>query len=378
MLFIGNDPYLSLSDTEEKKDILFSKFRKGEVRILMGSTAKLGTGTNVQDLLVAEHDLDIPWRPSDVEQRCGRIRRQGNSNDIVKIFRYIVEGSFDAYSWQIIENKQKFISQIMTNKTVARSMEDIDETVLSYAEIKALATGNPLIKQKMETDLELSRLQTLYSKYNQSHYNIESDIAINYPKKLSILNSKLDNSIKDINIYSENHKISFNMVLRSIEFTDKTQARATLLELSNKVGHKDGKDYKIGNYQGFDLILRSKCMGFNELIIRGNMDYRVELNSSYTGTINKIDEQLNNIESNIFEIKNQISDIEKAIEDSKIELKKTFPQKEELERLIKRQSQLDSILDLGKSNETNGMEEIEEEISKEKKFIEEQEEEVEL
>ena len=174
------------ANTDQKKAELFAKVRSGQVRFLIGSTSKMGAGTNVQDRLIALHHLDVPWRPSDIEQQEGRILRQGNRNRKVKIFRYVTEGTFDAYSWQLIENKQKFISQIMTSKSPVRSCEDVDESALSYAEVKALATGNPYIKEKMDLDIQVSRLRLLKANYTSQKYRMEDNIVQHYPRQIVI------------------------------------------------------------------------------------------------------------------------------------------------------------------------------------------------
>ena len=192
------------ANTDQKKAELFAKVRSGQVRFLIGSTSKMGAGTNVQDRLIALHHLDVPWRPSDIEQQEGRILRQGNRNRKVKIFRYVTEGTFDAYSWQLIENKQKFISQIMTSKSPVRSCEDVDESALSYAEVKALATGNPYIKEKMDLDIQVSRLRLLKANYTSQKYRMEDNIVQHYPRQIVMVKELIEKLEQDIALYEQN------------------------------------------------------------------------------------------------------------------------------------------------------------------------------
>ena len=229
--------YIHTANTEQKKKELFAKVRGGEVRILMGSTAKMGAGTNVQQRLVALHHLDVPWRPSDIEQREGRILRQGNENKEVYVFRYVTEGTFDAYSWQLIENKQKFIGQIMTSKSPARSCNDMDEAALSYAEVKALAAGNPLIKEKMDLDVQLTRLKTLKAAHDSQRYELENKIAIGFPAEIRKCKEQIENAtvdaatVKEHSVVDADGKDVFSIQLEKEVYYEKEPAGKALLGL---------------------------------------------------------------------------------------------------------------------------------------------------
>ena len=246
------------ANTETKKAELFSKVKAGQVRFLLGSTAKMGAGTNVQDRLIALHHLDVGWKPSDLEQREGRIIRQGNHNKKVKIFRYVTESTFDSYMWQLIENKQKFISQIMTSKAPVRSCEDVDEAALSYAEVKALATGNPAVKEKMSLDVEVAKLKLLKANHLNNVYRMEADISRNLPQKIAKLTEIIEGYREDIAHY-EAHKITdpeaFEMEIGGKIFTEKKEAGAALLAVCKQIQSvNEAKD--VGNYQGFHMMAR--------------------------------------------------------------------------------------------------------------------------
>ena len=222
------------ANTDQKKAELFAKVRSGQVRFLIGSTSKMGAGTNVQDRLIALHHLDVPWRPSDIEQQEGRILRQGNRNRKVKIFRYVTEGTFDAYSWQLIENKQKFISQIMTSKSPVRSCEDVDESALSYAEVKALATGNPYIKEKMDLDIQVSRLRLLKANYTSQKYRMEDNIVQHYPRQIVMVKELIEKLEQDIALYEQNaatSKDKFHMQVGSGVYDTRKDAGNAIIKI---------------------------------------------------------------------------------------------------------------------------------------------------
>ena len=227
--------FIHTANTETRKAELFAKVRSGQVRFLLGSTAKMGAGTNVQDLLIAEHHLDVPWRPSDIEQREGRIVRQGNKNKSVKILRYVTEGTFDSYSWQLIENKQKFIGQIMTSKSPVRSCEDIDETALSYAEVKALATGNPYIKEKMDLDIQVSKLKLLKANHTSQKYRMEDNIAIHYPMQIALMKERIAGYQTDIHTYEQRKPADKDLKTKPVE---KESLKAKLKEKKAEIGKK--------------------------------------------------------------------------------------------------------------------------------------------
>ena len=246
--------FIHEANSDKQKDELFAKVRSGEVRVLMGSTQKMGAGTNVQNKLIALHDLDVPWRPSDLEQRAGRIVRQGNENKEVNIFRYVTENTFDSYLWQTIENKQKFISQIMTSKTPVRVAEDVDESSLSYAEIKALATGNPLIKEKMDLDNEVTKLKMLEANYKSNQYRLEDKILKSYPNEIARLENLIDNIKQDLAVVEPKalgEEKFTSLTLDNHRYTDKKDAGEALLESVKSVGIRDSK--VIGKYRNFDL-----------------------------------------------------------------------------------------------------------------------------
>ncbi len=230
--------FIHEANTELRKAELFGKVRSGQVRFLLGSTQKMGAGTNVQDRLIALHHLDVPWRPSDIEQQEGRILRQGNMNDKVKIFRYVTEGTFDSYSWQLIENKQKFIGQIMTSKSPVRSCEDVDEAALSYAEVKALATGNPYIKEKMDLDIQVSKLKLMKANHTSQKYRLEDNIAKHYPQQIAVLKERIEGMQADIATAKANlpaDKEQFTMKVGNKVYTDKKEAGTALVEMCKEM-----------------------------------------------------------------------------------------------------------------------------------------------
>ncbi len=243
------------ANTELRKAELFAKVRSGQVRFLLGSTAKMGAGTNVQDRLIALHHLDVPWRPSDIEQQEGRILRQGNQNDKVKIFRYVTEGTFDSYSWQLIENKQKFIGQIMTSKSPVRSCEDVDEAALSYAEVKALATGNPYIKEKMDLDIQVSKLKLMKANHTSQKYRLEDNITQHYPHQIAIFKERIEGFTADMEKYAKNKpedKEQFFMQVGGKPYTDKKEAGTAIIAMCKEIkGINASAD--VGEYLGFKL-----------------------------------------------------------------------------------------------------------------------------
>lgn len=255
------------ANTEIRKAELFAKVRSGQVRFLLGSTQKMGAGTNVQDRLVALHHLDCPWRPSDIEQREGRIIRQGNQNDHVDIFRYVTEGTFDAYSWQLIENKQKFISQIMTSKSAVRSCEDIDEAVLSYAEVKALATGNPYIKEKMDLDIQVSKLKLLKANHTSQIYRLQDDISVKFPAMIQNRKERIEGYEEDIAHYISVKPVGEDafagMTINGQVFDEKKEAGTALIETCRNLKNPN-ETSQIGTYLGFSMGVHfdSFCKAF--------------------------------------------------------------------------------------------------------------------
>ena len=343
-------------NTEAKKAELFAKVRAGQVRILMGSTPKLGAGTNVQDRLIALHHLDCPWKPSDLEQQEGRILRQGNQNDKVKIFRYVTENTFDAYMWQILENKQKFISQIMTSKSPVRACEDVDDTALSYAEIKALATGNPYIKEKMDLDVQVSKLKLLKANHTSQIYRLESDIAKNFPVQISALKERIagmqvdSQVVKSVDLQDND---TFAMTVGNVLYEDKKEAGEALIAAC--AGLKTvSTGGKVGEYHGFTLSA-SYNMFSNafELTIKGKCSYKLEIGKDPIGNIQRIHNTLSSIDRKLTESEQKLETVQQQLATAQEEVKKPFPKEAELNEKIERLSELNALLNMDeKGNET--------------------------
>lgn len=343
-------------NTEAKKAELFAKVRAGQVRILMGSTPKLGAGTNVQDRLIALHHLDCPWKPSDLEQQEGRILRQGNQNDKVKIFRYVTENTFDAYMWQILENKQKFISQIMTSKSPVRACEDVDDTALSYAEIKALATGNPYIKEKMDLDVQVSKLKLLKANHTSQIYRLESDIAKNFPVQISALKEwiagmQVDSQVvKSVDLQDND---TFAMTVGNVLYEDKKEAGEALIAAC--AGLKTvSTGGKVGEYHGFTLSA-SYNMFSNafELTVKGKCSYKLEIGKDPVGNMQRIHNTLSSIDRKLTESEQKLETVQQQLATAQEEVKKPFPKEAELNEKMERLSELNALLNMDeKGNET--------------------------
>ena len=343
-------------NTETKKADLFAKVRAGQVRILMGSTPKLGAGTNVQDRLIALHHLDCPWKPSDLEQQEGRILRQGNQNDKVKIFRYVTENTFDAYMWQILENKQKFISQIMTSKSPVRACEDVDDTALSYAEIKALATGNPYIKEKMDLDVQVSKLKLLKANHTSQIYRLESDIAKNFPVQISALKERIagmqidSQVVKSVDLQDND---TFAMTVGNVLYEDKKEAGEALIAACAglKAVSTGGK---VGEYHGFTLSA-SYNMFSNafELTIKGKCSYKLEIGKDPVGNMQRIHNTLSSIDRKLTESEQKLETVQQQLATAQEEVEKPFPKEAELNEKMERLSELNALLNMDeKGNET--------------------------
>ena len=343
-------------NTEAKKAELFAKVRAGQVRILMGSTPKLGAGTNVQDRLIALHHLDCPWKPSDLEQQEGRILRQGNQNDKVKIFRYVTENTFDAYMWQILENKQKFISQIMTSKSPVRACEDVDDTALSYAEIKALATGNPHIKEKMDLDVQVSKLKLLKANHTSQIYRLESDIAKNFPVQISALKERIagmqidSQVVKSVDLQDND---TFAMTVGNVLYEDKKEAGEALIAAC--AGLKTvSTGGKVGEYHGFTLSA-SYNMFSNafELTVKGKCSYKLEIGKDPVGNMQRIHNTLSSIDRKLTESEQKLETVQQQLATAQEEVKKPFPKEAELNEKMERLSELNALLNMDeKGNET--------------------------
>ncbi|MEG1482909.1 MAG: pentapeptide repeat-containing protein [Cetobacterium sp.] len=330
---------------ETQRERIFSDMRSGNKRIIVGSTPKMGTGTNIQDRLVSLHHVDCPYRPSDIEQREGRILRQGNMNDKVKIYRYVTKNTFDSYLWQIVEQKQKFISQIMTSKSIVRNCNDTDETVLSFAEVKALATGNPLIKEKMDVDNDVSRLRVLKGSYDNKRYTMQDNFTFKYPKLISEAENKRDCIMKDIETRNTNKRNEFSVYINGNIFTEREAAGIMIKSLFGK--NTLDNDIHIGNIQGFDLLLK-KTNYYEDryVILKGNVSYSIELGSSELGNIIKIENVLSGLEKRLSKIDHEIEEHNRNLEQSKIEYEKPFLYDSELKEKLNRQIDLNSLLDL--------------------------------
>lgn len=346
--------FIHTADTDVKKMALFSKVRSGSVRVLIGSTPKMGAGTNVQDKLIALHHLDVPWRPSDIEQQEGRILRQGNENPEVKIFRYITEQTFDSYSWQLIENKQKFIGQIMTSKLPGRSCEDVDEQALSYAEVKALATGNPLIKEKMDLDVKVTKLKLIKANFVSQRYRLEDNILKAYPRAIGIQTEQKNALIEDQKLFESKRpsKDHFEMTIGSIFHTEKKEAGTAILEVIKKL--KDDKTRLIGQYAGFKMA--AKYVGFDgvDLYLKNQATHTVRLGTDPLGNITRIGHVLESIPDQIKKCEMNIQDTMERLENARDEVKKPFPQEQELNDYLLRLNELNTILSVEQSEHSQG------------------------
>lgn len=345
--------YIHHANTDTRKAELFSKVRSGQVRFLFGSTAKMGAGTNVQDRLIALHHLDVPWKPSDIEQQEGRILRQGNQNEKVQIFRYVTEGTFDSYMWQLLENKQKFVGQIMTSKSPVRSCEDVDEAVLSFAEIKALATGNPYIKEKMELDIEVAKLKVLKANHNANRYRLENQIVHDYPLKISnekVRIQQLQEDLKCYQSYQMKNQDRFEMIIENVTFDDKELAGKAIRTAAKKE-NRLGESVEIGTYQGFTMFVSYNHISNSyNLKLQNQRSYLIELGENGLGNIIRINNALDNIPKHIARAKQNLQTYESQLEDAKIEVMKEFPKEADLKEKTDRLSELNALLNMDQSN----------------------------
>lgn len=353
------------ANTEAKKTELFGKVKSGQVRFLIGSTAKMGAGTNVQDRLIALHHLDIGWKPSDLEQREGRIIRQGNHNKKVHIFRYVTESTFDSYMWQLIENKQKFISQIMTSKAPVRSCEDVDEAALSYAEVKALATGNPAVKEKMALDVDVAKLKLLKANHMNNQYRLEDDIARNFPQQIAKLTEIIDSYKADIAHFSE-HKITdpeqFSMEISGKVFTEKKEAGAALLAVCKDIKSVDAA-MDIGSYQGFNMRIQFDSWSKEFILsVKHESVAKVRLGADALGNIIRINNLLESYPEKLAEAEQRLETVQEQMTNAKEEVGKPFPKEEELNQKLERLSELNALLNMDEREDT----ETEQSESKEK------------
>ena len=354
------------ANTEKQKDELFAKVRKGKVRILLGSTQKMGTGTNVQERLIATHDLDVPWRPADLEQRAGRIVRRGNRNDKVKIFRYVTENTFDSYLWQTIENKQKFISQIMTSKTPARVAEDVDENTLSYAEIKALATGNPLIKEKMDLDIEVTKLKMMEGNYKSNLYNLEDKIIKTYPREIERYEKLIEGAKKDIARIEPqatgDNKFTFIKIGDEL-IKDRKEAGYKILETVKGIKLNDKK--VIGEYRGFPIeVTYNIITNEHNFNLKGANNHYGDLGQNRDGNITRMDNVLEKIPDSLKRFEEKLLATKEQLEIAKEEVKKPFDKEEELKNKVARLAEINKLLDMGEVEELENLNPLIEDVKR--------------
>lgn len=367
--------FIHSANNDKQKAELFGKVRSGKVRVLLGSTQKMGAGTNVQERLIASHDIDCPWRPSDLEQRAGRIIRQGNSNPEVHIYRYVTENTFDAYLYQLVETKQKFVGQVMTSKTPVRSIEDVDEAALSYAEIKMLATGNPHIKEKMDLDIQVQNLKMLQSNYFAEKYDLEDKVTKEFPQDIARYKAQIKALEIDIKTAAEHLKAvddSFSgMVINGVNYTEKKDAGKAILQIMKPIKSKT-ETYPVGSYRGFDMELYI-ALGLGAtyiLAIKGAMTHKVELGTDTFGNITRIDNCIDHLAGDLEKAKNNLAETEKQLETAKESLKEPFSREQELQEKQARLNELNALLNVDKKdNEIMDEEPEDAELRKPKKEI---------
>ena len=358
--------FIHEADTDVKKKELFQKTRKGEVRVLLGSTQKMGAGTNVQDRLIALHDVDCPWRPSDLEQRSGRIIRQGNSNPVVDIYRYVTEQTFDAYLYQLVEGKQKFASQIMTSKSPVRSAEDIDETALSYAEIKMLATGNPYIKEKMDLDIQVQKLKLLKSNFLSEKYALEDKIIKYYPQRIKALENRIEGLKQDVDTAKQHPKPTedrfVGMEVKGVFYSEKADAGKAIIEACKQMNSPD--PIPLGKYRGFETELLFNTAERNyEVRLKGATSRNVPLGDDAHGNIIRLDNGIDRFAESLSLAENDLENTKNQLETAKKEVQKPFIQEEELRTKLARLDELNILLNMDKrDNEIVGGEPDEGEV----------------
>ena len=363
--------FIHEAETDVKKKELFQKVRKGEVRVLMGSTQKMGAGTNVQDRLIALHDVDCPWRPADLEQRSGRIIRQGNSNPKVEIYRYVTKQTFDAYLYQLVEGKQKFASQIMTSKSPVRSAEDIDETALSYAEIKMLATGNPYIKEKMDLDIQVQKLKLLKSNFLSEKYSLEDKIIKYYPQRITSLENRINGLTEDVKTAKQHPKPTddrfVGMEVKGVFYSEKADAGKAIIEACKEM--TSPATIPLGKYRGFETELsfdtteRSYCV-----TVKGETGKQVSLGDDVFGNITRIDNAVERFADDLEKAKDSLADTKNQFETAQKEVQKPFVQEEELKSKLARLDELNILLNMDKKeNEIVGGEPDEGESTEKRK-----------
>mgnify|MGYP000409916358 FL=1 len=335
--------------TDAQRDTLFKEMRTGKKKIMIGSTDQCGTGVNVQKHLVAMHHIDCPWKPSCIEQREGRGIRQGNENDEIAVYRYVTKGTFDAYSWSLVENKQRFISQVMTSKSVSRTCEDIDEATLSYAEIKAVATGNPLIKEKMQLENDVQRLKLLKSTYDSQRYTLEDNITIRFPKLIKAAQEKAECVRQDMKKVEEGllaaqETQEFAITIGNAKYTERVDGGTVMLEAVSRC--KNGETSHLGEFKGFELLVEKNFIGVNYLVLRGKTDYKTELSTSPVGNMVKLENLLGGMSENLDFLTEKIRQYERDLEQSRLDYEKPFAQEAEFTEKIARLNELNVQLNL--------------------------------
>lgn len=347
----GEVAFIHDTDTEAKKLALFGKVNAGAVRILMGSTQKMGAGTNVQRRLAAIHDLDCPWRPADLQQRLGRIERQGNMNAEVEAYRYVTEGTFDAYLYQLVEGKQRFIAQVMTSKSPVRTAADVDEAALSYAELKALATGNPLVKERMGLDVEVSRLRMLKADHLAQKYALEDKAAKDYPQRMASLSARLESLEADVAKARANPpptKEAFSMEVRGTAFRERAAAGEAVLAARGEMTETGAMP--LGSYRGFSLELTFDRMSAAfEMRIVGEAEHKCELGGDAAGAVTRLDNAIAKMGAEADECRARLEEARRQMEAARTEATKPFPHEGELKEKSARLAELDALLDVGKS-----------------------------
>ena len=344
--------FIHSADTDMKKKELFAKVRSGNVRVLLGSTAKMGAGTNVQDRLIALHDLDAPWRPGDLEQRKGRIARQGNMNETVHVYRYVTENTFDAYLWQTLENKQKFISQIMTSKSPVRSCEDADETTLSYAEVKALCAGDPRIREKMDLDVQVAKLRLLKSSHQSQKYHLEDRLLQYYPREIAATRAAISGCEADIKTRDAHPAPADGLAgieLQGQHYDERVAAGEALLNILPTV--QDTQPVHVGSFRGFDVEVSLEAFGKHVLTLKGALEHHVELGADARGNISRIENTLTALDKKLGALNTRLSDLERQVENAREELGKPFPQEDELREKSARLVELNAELDMENNSE---------------------------
>ena len=346
--------FIHTADSEAKKKELFSKVRAGQVRVLLGSTAKMGAGTNVQDKLIALHDLDCPWRPSDLQQRLGRIVRQGNENEEVEIYRYVTEGTFDAYLYQLVENKQKFIAQIMTSKAPVRVADDVDETALSYSEIKALATGNPLIIEKCNLDMEVARLNMLKASHLNQVYALEELVYRKYPEEITRLTERIAGYEQDVALAAAHPKAQegfCGMEVDGRHYTEKEDAGKAIIDVCTRMTGSDA--VLLGQYRGFSMVLAYDGRS-NEyrITLKGTLSHTVTLGADVFGNITRLDNALENLAGSLQAEQNSLEETKTQLENARTELATPFAREEELAEKTARLKELNILLNMDEKDKT--------------------------